>query len=459
MTVLTDVSDSTERPERPERSGRSERETVAEVLRAMAADADVQGELVHAARKHSPEVARLAEAETHWHVTAMINAAGAWLGDPGGRDPGTGDDGEQGVDAHDFAAALLLGADRAGQGVPMTAVLRGVQAAHTRAVEITVDRCRSAGVPDGALLSAVLRLKEYGDALQRHVVHGYRTAEWDTPRALGETRARLLHRLLVEGERAPAAEELARAGLRHNAVRHLLVADPGGDPARTRRLAHRLAALRGCLFGMLDGRLVGLYPRLPAGETIEDGEREREWEGNGNGKGKGELEGEEGGAGNGGALVVVSPAVPLEDLRAAYGLCVRALDLDGGARATPGSYGRHGVYELTDLAAEIALADQPLLGAWLSARLLANLDPRDVFHRQIAVTALTFLDHGRRLDRTAATLFTHPNTVRYRLARLQQLTGESLTDDLPGSDSGPLGTLHWWWALRTWLGPGVDGKP
>ncbi|WP_245879330.1 helix-turn-helix domain-containing protein [Streptomyces reticuliscabiei] len=53
-------------------------------------------------------------------------------------------------------------------------------------------------------------------------------------------------------------------------------------------------------------------------------------------------------------------------------------------------------------------------------------------------------------------MFTHPNTVRYRLARLQQLTGESLTDDLPGIVSGPLGSVHWWWALRTWLGPGSD---
>ncbi|WP_369034095.1 PucR family transcriptional regulator [Streptomyces adonidis] len=432
MTVLTDVS---------ERSGRPDRETVAEVLRAMAADADVQGELVHAARSHSPEVARLAEAETHWHVTAMINAAGAWLGDLGERGLGTGDSGmgggnELGIDTQDFAAALLLGADRAAQGVPMTAVLRGVQAAHTRAVEITVDRCRSAGVPDAALLTAVLRLKEYGDALQRHVVHGYRAAEWDTPRALGETRARLLRRLLVEGEPPPAAEELTRAGLRQDAVRHLLVARPGGDPARTRRLTHRLAALRGCLFGMLDGRLVGLYPRLPAGGRIDDGEGEGEGDENGNG------------TDGGGPLVVVSPAVPLDDLRAAYGLCARALDRGPSLRP--------GVYELTELAAEIALADQPLLGAWLSARLLADLDPRDDFHRQIAVTALAFLDHGRRLDRTAATLFTHPNTVRYRLARLQQLTGESLTDDLPGISSGPLGTLHWWWALRTWLESGSD---
>ncbi|MDX3749691.1 helix-turn-helix domain-containing protein [Streptomyces sp. AK08-02] len=452
MTALTDFSGLSERPER------SEGETVAEVLRAMAADAGVQGELVRAARKHSPEVARLAEAETLWHVTAMINAAGAWLGAPDGRDPGTdtrkprtdttdrGDSEQQGVDAQDFAAALLLGADRAGQGVPMTAVLRGVQAAHTRAVEITVDRCRAAGVPDAALLSVVLRLKEYGDALQRHVVHGYRVAEGDNPHELGEARARLLRRLLVEGEPPPDMEELAGAGLRRDAVRHLLVADPGGEPARTRRLAHRLAALRGCLFGTLDGRLVGLYPRLPAGETIED------WDGGGGGDAESAEE-----EACGGAFVVVSPAVPLDDLRATYGLCVRALDLDGGTAPAP--YKRHGVYELTELAAEIALADQPFLGAWLSARLLADLDPRDDFHRQIAVTALAFLDHGRRLDRTAATLFTHPNTVRYRLSRLQQLTGESLTDDLPGIVSGPLGSVHWWWALRTWLESGSGRKP
>ncbi|WP_162138054.1 helix-turn-helix domain-containing protein [Streptomyces acidiscabies] len=84
----------------------------------------------------------------------------------------------------------------------------------------------------------------------------------------------------------------------------------------------------------------------------------------------------------------------------------------------------------------------------MTTRLLGALDPTDDFHRQLALTALTFLDLGRRLDQTAAALFTHPNTIRYRLARLQQITGSSL-------GSGPGGhteTLHWWWALTTWLG-------
>lgn len=105
--------------------------------------------------------------------------------------------------------------------------------------------------------------------------------------------------------------------------------------------------------------------------------------------------------------------------------------------------------ELTDFAGEIATAEQPLLGSFLAGRLLGALDPSDAFHRQLALTALAFLDHGRRLDQTAAALFTHPNTVRYRLGRLRQITGEPPAD----ATSGPLDALHWWWALTTWLGP------
>ncbi|MBO7941607.1 PucR family transcriptional regulator, partial [Streptomyces sp. S9] len=95
----------------------------------------------------------------------------------------------------------------------MTAVLQGVQAALARAAELAVDRCRSAGVADGVLLSVVLRLQEYGNAVERHVINGYRAAEHDSPRALDAVRTRLLRQALL-GEVPPRAEELARAGVR-----------------------------------------------------------------------------------------------------------------------------------------------------------------------------------------------------------------------------------------------------
>jgi len=383
-----------------------EREPVTGILRAMAVDADVCGELVRAARAHSPEVARLTEAETRSHVLAMIRAAGAWFS--------TFDR----VEEQDFTTALLLGADRAGQGVPVTAVLRGVQAALTRAVEISVDRCRTSGVSDSALLPVILRLKEYGDAIERHVINGYHAAERGPAHETSGLRGRLLRQVLIDGV-VPRAEELAGAGIQAedgHGPHHCLVAEATG-PGHAQRLMRRLSALRG-VSGLVEGRVVGLCPRLP-----QDGDLGVP------------------------ALIVASPAAPLDQLRPLYRLCVRAVDLGAAA-------GRHGWYELTDFAAEIAVADQPLLGSYLSERLLGGLDPSDAFHRQLALTALTFLDNGRRLDQTAATLFTHPNTIRYRLGRFQQLTGTSLTDTRPDGRGGPLDTLHWWWALTTWLDRG-----
>ncbi|MFD3453262.1 helix-turn-helix domain-containing protein [Streptomyces sp. NPDC058691] len=381
-----------------------QREPVAGILRAMAADADVRGELVHAARTHSPEVARLREDDTRRHVTAMVRAAGGWLG--------TLDR----VDEQDFGAALGLGTDRAAQGVPMTSVLRGVQAGLTRAVEITVDRSRSAGVPDGMLLTAVLRLKEYGDAVERHVINGYRAAERGLPAtAEGAARARLLRQVLVNGV-VPAPRDLSGAGLRPDGAYHCLVAD-ARDPGAVRLPARGIAAL-------VEERLAGLLPCRPAG-PVADGA---------------------------GPLAVISPAVPLAGAGAAYRLCLLALRV--GARG-----GRRGLHDLTDLAGETALGEQPLLGVYLSDRLLGALDPADDFHRQLALTALAFLDHGRRLDQTAAALFTHPNTVRYRLARLRRITGGSPADPAAEGPSGPMAALHWWWALSTWLRPGTEPEP
>ncbi|MFD9320790.1 helix-turn-helix domain-containing protein [Streptomyces sp. NPDC060053] len=370
-------------------------EPVARVLRDMAADVEVCVELVHAARSRSPELSRLTEEATRSHVTAMLRAADPWFTAP----ERTGS-----VDDQDFTAALLLGADRAVQGVPMTVVLRGVHAALARAAEIVVDRCRSAGVSDRALLSVVLRLQEYGAAMERQVIHGYRAAEHESPRTPGAVRTRLLHQALL-GEVLPREEELARAGVRADAAGHYhcLVAAPTPAPARAVRSPHAVTV-------PLDGRTAGLCPRPPQADEVDPE-----------------------------ALVVVAPAAPLSELPALYRLCVRAVDLGR-------QHGLHGLYDVTDFAARIALAEQPSLGTLLSRRLLGSLDPADPFHHQLALTALAFLDNGRRLDQTAAALFTHPNTVRYRLGRLRQITSTSLSDG-----DGPPAALHWWWALTAWL--------
>jgi DNA-binding PucR family transcriptional regulator len=141
---------------------------------------------------------------------------------------------------------------------------------------------------------------------------------------------------------------------------------------------------------------------------------------------------------------VWSPPVPLAEVQQMYGLGVLALQAAGRA-------GRRGLHSVVDLAGETALAAQPLLARLLGAALLGDLNPADGFHREMAVTALSYLDHGQRLDHAAAALHVHPNTVRYRLRRLREITALSAV----GAEAERLTVLEsvrLWWALREWLG-------
>lgn len=367
------------------------------LLRDMAADPGVVDELVEAARSCSAEVARLPAEENRRHIAVLLAAGLAAferLTDPSG---------------HDFAEATRLGADRAAQGVPLSALLSAVQAGRTRAFEIAVGRGRAAGIRDQVLLEAALEFDRYAGALERHVIAGYRAAELELARGGGDERTALLRRLLLGPAGGVDARELARFRLHPGGRYHCLLSDVS-DPGRARALEQRWSSCGG-LFGVVEGRLAGLAPHPP--ERVDAP-----------------------------VLVVAAPAAPPAQAHAGYALCVPAL-------AAAARFGRQGVHTVADLAGETALALQPRLAALLGDTLLGALRPADEFHRELASTALAYLDHGQRLDRTAVALHVHPNTVRYRLRRLQEITG------LPPADGEQhltvLETLRSWWALRTWL--------
>lgn len=377
------------------------RAALARVLHRMIADRSVVDEVVAAART-SPEVAKLPLAENRKHVGVLLAAGLASFENPAA-DPPEEDPGAAG-----------LGADRAVQGVPLTGLLRGVQAGRRRALEIGVARGRAAGVPDAVMLDAMLHFDRHASAMERQVIDGYHTAQLELARTARDARTQLLRRLLHgdggDPAAAPTAEELLHAGLHRDVRYHCLLSDVA-DPVQARALERGLT-VPGAIFGLVDGRLAGLAPRPPAGLPAD------------------------------GPLLLVAPAVPLTEVPAVHRLCADA------ARAAAGS-GLRGPHHLTDLATETALAAQPALADLLCASLLGALDPADGFHRELALTALAFLDHDRRLDLTAAALHLHPNTVRYRLTRLSRLTGPAGAD--PAAPASVPDTLRWWWALRTWL--------
>ncbi|XTZ15420.1 helix-turn-helix domain-containing protein [Micromonospora echinospora] len=371
------------------------------LLRDIAADQRIVDEMVEAARASSVEVARLPWAENRRHVAALLAAGLAsfeLLADPTERD---------------FVEVRRLGAARAAQGVSVTGLLRGVQAGRRVVVEAALDRGRAAGIPDTALLEGLLDLDRYAGALERALVDGYHAAERELARTDQDARNRMLRRLLADGPATGCREDLVRFGLRPDGRYHCVVTDLT-DPARIRAAERRLSRCGG-VFGTVDDRLAGLAVRRLPADALDDS-----------------------------TLVVVAPARPLDRLPALHALCVAALHAAAGA----GLRGRH---TLVELAGETALAAQPVLADLLGTTLLAALDPADGFHRQLASTALAYLDHGQRLDHTAAALHLHPNTVRYRMRRLRELVGMPPLLAEPDGRWPVLVTLRWWWALRTWL--------
>ncbi|AEK42876.1 helix-turn-helix domain-containing protein [Amycolatopsis mediterranei] len=362
-----------------------------QVLDAMAADDTVVNELVKAARSQSPAVARLPEAENRRHVQFLLSAALRATTNP---------------DTADYTTAEALGADRAAQGVPLTDLLRGVQAGRTLAARFAVERARAAGLPDDVILETILDAERYTGALERHIVKGYHAAEIDLWRTVRDARTQLLRTLLLAGH-PPTPEELRQAGLRPEGRYSCVVSDVS-DPARARTLEQALLEFGG-VYGLVEGRLTGLAARPPAGVALADG-----------------------------VLVVVAPPAALSELREVHRLCTAAARIAG-----PGHH------DLTELAGEIALTAQPLLADLLTAGVLGALDPANAFHRELAATALAYLDHGQRLRPTAEALHLHPNTVRYRLDRLAELTPLALTENSCGR---VLDAVRSWWALHHWLG-------
>ncbi|MDJ0345671.1 helix-turn-helix domain-containing protein [Streptomyces sp. H10-C2] len=367
----------------------------------MALDPAVVEEVVAAARADSVEVAKLPPAENRRHVEVMLAAGLAAFVRPG--EPSE----------PDFEAAALLGADRAAQGVPLTALLRGVQAGRIRAVQIAMERARAAGVPAEVMLEVLLESDRYTGALERHVITGYHDAELELARTARDARTQLLRRLLLSDACTLSADELAETGLLAKGQYHCVLSDVT-DPLRARALERQLATTPG-IFGLVDGKLTGIATRLPTSGLLDAQ-----------------------------ALVVVAPQAPLHRIRPLYALSLNAL-------GTADELGLRGLHHVTDLAGQSALAAQPAMADLLSRTLLGALDPSENFHRQLAATVLAYLDHGQRFDRTATALHVHPNTIRYRLTRFEEMVGSSLEVVTVESRTAVMDTLHWWWALRTWL--------
>lgn len=114
----------------------------------------------------------------------------------------------------------------------------------------------------------------------------------------------------------------------------------------------------------------------------------------------------------------IGPAGPVQWLAKSFRMASRALHVAE-------SRGMSGVCEFESVALAAALRSDEAVGQALCRRYLDPLGHNE-FAVEIVETLQTYLDQGRRVSQTAERLFVHPNTVRYRIGRYEELTGANL---------------------------------
>lgn len=324
----------------------------------------------------------------HHNITYMVAAI---------RDPST---------AGDLAAPCETGRRRAEQGVPLPEVLRAFRTGFIALWELLADGARREGDPAvlDTLVSTAALIWQLSDDYAIAVTESYRAATADLLVAREQRRSALAEALFT-GEPGPEAgpwEVAQLLGLPAEGEFVVVVAEtPGmaeeGLPHVERRLAERGVASAWRLSAPLQTGVVSLrhHDVDDVVDVLSRGARSR--------------------AG-------VSPAQPsLRDAPRALRLARMAMT------GVPAGKAEVAVFDPGPLAALVAhdpdearrIADA-VFGAVL------ELPAED--RATLLGTAHAWFDHGGSADRTAAAVYCHANTVRYRLRRLQELTGRSFTE-------------------------------
>jgi hypothetical protein len=353
-----------------------------------------------AARAHGRADKALPEAEVRRHVVAMLDAVVALV---------SGDAGEVAAAA---AAADQVAVDRAHQGISLPVLMGGVQSARAVILQMLISIGREFMSPEDTL-AVLAQLDAKVSELQMGMLIAYRSAEQDLARTARTARIEALRELINGGPVTWASE----AGLDAERPYRCLVADVS-TPRDSRRVDALMDTADG-VSGIVNGYLCRVTSQLPPAHRLSD------------------------------TLVVSSPAVLPALLPQAYQWCREALAVYHGA-------GAKGLRPVSAAAVDIALASHEALGKMLADELLTPLDPRDEFHRLLADTARAYLAHGSKADVTAAALHVHPNTVKYRIRRLGELTGGM--DAVRDPDEALTLSVRWWWALSTWLEAAVPAR-
>jgi len=311
-----------------------------------------------------------------------------------------------GVDLNrdDLADLAIAGETWARHGIPVDEMMR---AWHT-GVEAVVDGVRDAGqrhgVDDADLLEFVQSAYMWSDVALVAAAKGHRTAEIELAVAEEERREGFVRKLLFGTVPLSELRVGAEAYGLDPDCDYIAVRARLGDGVQQRKLEqalgfHDSGRRRRGLCAVVDGALAGILIGSPPA-TVS-------------------------------GVVGVGPRRPLRSVADSYRLATRAL-------MTMQACGLRGAHDFASLGLRPAIAMDSDTGEILRTRYLDPLVAADS-GRELIATMRAYLACDMHVERTASRLFVHQNTVRYRLARFEELTGASLRS----TDA----VVELWWAL------------
>ncbi len=280
----------------------------------------------------------------------------------------------------DLERIEALGARRAEQGIPVDDLVRSWRLAVRMGTERARRLAERLELPPELVLEVFESTLRATDEALVPLVGSHREASGSSVESRG--------RFLV----AALTGELGRGELRSRAAAH------GLDPTRSYR-AFRIPLERGTVAEPALDPGTGLWSRRED-ELI------------------GAVAGEIGRGGAG--LVAVGPSVPVDELPRSFAVAGRVLS---AAR----SFGLAGVHDLTSAAAFVIAVESGDAGDALTDRYVRPLSSAASGEDLIA-TVRAWQETGMRVDAAAERLHIHPNTLRYRLRRYEELTGADLSD-------------------------------
>lgn len=294
--------------------------------------------------------------------------------------------------------------DRALQGFPLQEVLRAYRLGLSEVWGAIPPLAAAHGLGAAQVLELAGTIMTWGDAVTDAVAGAHARVGLQLAREDQQRRDTFVH-AVISG--TLQGEDLRRAGvgfgldLEHEYVPARIRPDAG---CWSHGLTHRVELALGGrpgVVGQVDGDTVAIARAGP--EAIVD------------------------------TTIAVGPRTSLATIPASFAAATRALQ-------TARAFGVGGVVALDDLSIRPAVLADEDLGRRFEERHLVPLDRLGRHGAELESTLRTWLQGGMRHDDTARALHVHPNTLRHRLRRFEELTGASLRDIRT--------IVELWWALE-----------